>query len=95
MSDATLTIEQCRKLIHELATNDEFRRRYEDKPAAALVELGIPFHVVVNLKASCLAPKRLGSKETFLAANEQLDENLIQVYGSFRVPAVGIGSAEK
>ena len=95
MSDATLTVEQCRKLIHELATNDEFRRRYEDKPAAALVELGIPFHVVVNLKASCLTSRRLGSKEVFLAANQRLDEDMIQRYGSFRVPAVHIDSADK
>lgn len=90
MSDAVLTIEQCRKLIHELATNDDFRRRYEDKPAAALVELGIPFHVVVNLKASCLAPIKLGRKEIFQEANQKLEEESISRYASMHVPSVKI-----
>ena len=94
MSDATLTIEQCRKLVHELATNDDFRRRYEDKPAAALVELGIPFHVVVNLKASCLASRPLGRKEIFEAANRQLDEELVQRFGAFHIPAVSFGGSK-
>lgn len=94
MSDATLTIEQCRQLIHELATNDDFRRRYEDKPAAALVELGIPFHVVVNLKASCLASRRLGNKEIFQKANQHLDEETAQRYASFMVPSVNLRSSE-
>lgn len=90
MSDAVLTIEQCRKLIHELATNDDFRRRYEDKPAAALAELGIPFHVVVNLKASCLAPIRLGKKEIFQEANKKLEEESISRYASMHIPSVRI-----
>lgn len=95
MSDAALTIEQCRQLIRELATNDDFRRRYEDKPAAALVELGIPFHVVVNLKASCLSSKKLASKEVFQAADEQLKDESAQHFASFKVPAVWIDSAGK
>lgn len=95
MSDSTLTIEQCRKLIHELATNDEFRRRYEDKPAAALVELGIPFHVVVNLKASCLSSRQLAGKEIFQAADRKLEDESIQLFASFKVPAVWIESTPK
>lgn len=95
MSDAALTIEQCRQLIHELATNDDFRRRYEDKPAAALVELGIPFHVVVNLKASCLVSRRLGSKEIFERANRQLSDDIAQKFASFHTPSVWIESPQK
>jgi putative modified peptide len=94
MSDAALTIEQCRKLIHELATNDDFRRRYEDKPAAALVELGIPFHVVVNLKASCLSSKKLAKKEVFEAADRKLKDESAQLFASFKVPAVWIQSSK-
>lgn len=90
MSDAALTIEQCRKLIHELATNDEFRIRYEDKPAAALTELGIPFHVVVNLNANCLAPKKLPRKEVFQAASKNLTDEIVGHYASMHVPSVRI-----
>jgi putative modified peptide len=90
MSDAVLTTEQSRKLIHELATNDSFRERFEEKPAAALVELGIPFHVVVNLNACCLIPRKLGSKEVFHAANQQLNEETAQRFASFMVPSVSM-----
>lgn len=93
VSDAALTIEQCRKLMHELATNDGFRRRYEDKPAAALIELGIPHEVVVNLKASCLVPKKLANKEIFQAANKALDDETAQRYASFSQPTLAFGSA--
>jgi putative modified peptide len=94
MSDATLTIEQSRRLIHELATNDGFRQRFEEKPAAALAELGIPFHTVVNLKAGCLMPRRLGSKEMFQAASRQLSDEVAQRYASFMVPTVRLDAPE-
>ncbi|HEY0179767.1 MAG TPA: NHLP-related RiPP peptide [Dokdonella sp.] len=93
MSDAVLTIDQCRRLMHELATNDGFRRRFEAKPAAALVEIGVPAAVVVNLDPCCLAPKQLGDRKIFAAAARQLDEELLQRYAAFNVPAVRIGGA--
>lgn len=70
MSDAVLTNEQALKLLHELASNDGFRQRYEDKPAAALLELGIPEATVVNLNAACLASVKLAGKDAFKAAHE-------------------------
>jgi len=91
MSDATLTNEQCVALIKELATNDEFRKRYEDKPAAALVELGIPYHTVVNLNAACLAPRRLADKETFAAAQKDLSEEALSAYQSMKAPLARLG----
>lgn len=68
MSDAVLTNEQANLLLNELSKNDGFRARFEAKPAAALVELGIPHEVVVNLKAACLAPLKLADKDAFRAA---------------------------
>lgn len=90
MSDAALTLEESRRLIHELATNDAFRERFEEKPAAALVELGIPFHVVVNLKATCLSPRKLASKKVFEDANRSMDDDIAQRCAGFFVPSVAI-----
>ncbi|WP_300615630.1 NHLP-related RiPP peptide [Dokdonella sp.] len=94
-SDAVLTIDQCRKLMHELATNDGFRQRFQDKPAAALVELGVPFHVVVNLKASCLVPNdHLSSKEVFQDAHQRLNDEAAQRYASMMIPNAKIGTTK-
>ncbi|MBA8882634.1 NHLP-related RiPP peptide [Dokdonella fugitiva] len=68
MSDASLTNDQAQKLLRELSSNSGFRQRFQEKPAAALVELGIPHETVVNLNAACLAPMRLASPEVFQAA---------------------------
>ena len=94
MSDATLTNEQCAALIRELATNDEFRRRYEDKPAAALVELGVPYHTVVNLSAACLSPRRLADKEVFVAAQKELSAEALSAYQSMKAPLARVGGSD-
>jgi putative modified peptide len=72
MSDSALTNDQALKLLFELSTNDGFRKRFEEKPAAALVELGIPHETVINLNAACLAPTRLASKDEFATAHKRL-----------------------
>lgn len=72
MSDAVLTNEQTLKLLLELATSDGFRRRFEDKPAAALLELGVPATTIANLDAACLASNRLASKTRFREAHAEL-----------------------
>lgn len=92
MSDATLTNEQCADLLKELATNDRFRRRYEEKPAAALVELGIPYHTVVNLNAACLVPRQIAEKEIFEAARQQLGDEATKTYLSMQAPLVRLGT---
>ena len=78
MSDASLTHEQAQKLLKELSSNDVFRQRFEEKPAAALVELGIPHETVINLNAACLAPIKLAGKSVFgdaLSALSTADSN--------------------
>lgn len=72
MADSTLTNEHSLALLHRLATDDAFRSRYEQKPAAALAEIGVPLETIVNLKASCLAPVSLAGKAYFRAAHAQL-----------------------
>lgn len=72
MADSKLSREHSLALLHKLATDDGFRSRYEQKPAAALAELGVPLETIVNLKASCLAAQTLANKERFRASHAQL-----------------------
>jgi hypothetical protein len=58
MTDAVLTKKQGLALLAELRSNPGFRRRFAEKPAAALLELGVPHETIVNLNARCLAPRR-------------------------------------
>ena len=86
MSDAVLTNEQATLLLNELAKNDGFRARFEAKPAAALVELGIPHETVVNLNAACLAPTQLIPKERFAAALSEFSANMAKACLSMVTP---------
>jgi putative modified peptide len=72
MADSKLSREHSLALLHKLASDDGFRSRYEQKPAAALAELGVPHETIVNLKASCLAAQTLANKEHFRAAHTEL-----------------------
>lgn len=71
-TDSKLSREHSLALLQRLATDDGFRSRYEQKPAAALAELGVPHETIVNLKASCLAPTTLADKGHFVEAHKDL-----------------------
>lgn len=88
-SSGTLILpkEKVRALLHKLGSDDAFRTLYEKSPASALVELGVAVHDVMTLSADCLAPKKLAVKEVYQQANKQLDDQVAQKYGSFKVPA--------
>lgn len=72
MADSKLSREHSLALLHKLATDDGFRSRFEEKPAAALAELGVPLETVVNLKASCLTAQTLADKAHFGEAHADL-----------------------
>lgn len=72
MNDSKLSREHSLALLHKLATDDDFRSRYEQKPAAALAELGVSFETIVNLKATCLAPAALADKAELSKAHAEL-----------------------
>ena len=72
MSDSTLSNDQAQLLLRELSTNSVFRKRFEEKPAAALVELGIPHETVINLNAACLAPVKLADPKLLAEAHTEL-----------------------
>lgn len=90
MADSKLSREHSLALLHKLANDDGFRSRYEQKPAAALAELGVPHETIVNLKGSCLAPATLPNKEHFQAAHAQLatkavNESLTMIWPSVKM----------
>ena len=72
MADSTLSREHSLALLHKLSTDDGFRSRFEQKPAAALAEMGVPHDTIVNLKATCLAPTTLADKGHFAEGHKQL-----------------------
>lgn len=72
MADSELSRKHSLALLHKLATDDGFRGRYEQKPAAALAELGVSLETIVNLNASCLAATGLAAKEHFSLAHAEL-----------------------
>ena len=89
-TNASLSREHSLALLHKLATDDDFRSRYERKPAAVLAELGVPHETIVNLKASCLASSSLADKEYFQAAYEELatvvvDECLVMTWPTIKM----------
>jgi putative modified peptide len=92
VSDATLTSAQCAMLLKELASNDEFRNRYSSKPGAALLELGIPAHTVLNLNPSCLAPRQVADKRVFQDALKGIANDTTGLSLTMQPPAVSFAS---
>jgi putative modified peptide len=74
MTDSTLSREHSLALLHKLSTDDGFRSRFEQKPAAALAEMGVPHETIVNLNAQCLTARTLAGKDAFTAAHQELRE---------------------
>jgi|SRR5690242_21002741 len=72
MADSTLSREHSLALLHKLSTDDGFRSRFEQKPAAALAELGVPHETIVNLNAACLSSKKLADKGALAEARQHL-----------------------
>lgn len=91
MADSKLSREHSLALLHRLATDDGFRRHYEQKPAAALAELGVPHETIVNLKGSCLAPATLADKDHFMSAHAQLLNADANASLQMIVPSVKMG----
>lgn len=89
MSDAKLTKEMGFSLLSRLADDDAFRARFEAAPARALVEIGVPAELVVNLKAACIERRTLASKETFEELLKQNADKSVHDAMRMIVPNVG------
>jgi hypothetical protein len=87
MSDSVLTHEQATKLLRELQNNSAFADRYQDKPAAAMLEIGIPATTIANLPAACLARCTLDLKNA--AETQRTLEKMTAVQAqSMAIPTV-------
>ena len=72
MADSKLSREHSLALLHKLANDDGFRSRYEQKPAAALAELGVPHETIASLMATFQVTGKLADKTRFAEARRQL-----------------------
>lgn len=88
MADSSLSREHSLALLQKLSTDDGFRSRFEEKPAAALAELGVPHDTIVNLKASCLASNKLADKQTLASAHQDLLEREINCCAQMHPPFI-------
>jgi len=90
MADSSLSREHSLALLQKLSTDDGFRSRFEQKPAAALAELGVPHETIVNLKASCLSSTTLADKSHFVDAHKELANAAAECCVGMVVPNVKI-----
>lgn len=95
MTDAVLTKKQGLALLQELRNNPGFRRRFAEKPAAALLELGIPHETIVNLNARCLAPRRADDFGDLDKAHAALESDANTESLSMIVPNASIAGQSK
>jgi putative modified peptide len=72
MADSKLSREHSLALLHKLANDDGFRNRYEQKPAAALAEVGVPPETIKSFMATCQVMGKLADKTRLAEARQQL-----------------------
>lgn len=89
MTDAVLTKKQGLALLQELISNNAFRLRFMEKPAAALLEIGVPAETIVNLSPSCLAPRsanQLAQPAVLAKTRSELENDGAQVCLTMLIP---------
>jgi putative modified peptide len=86
MADSSLSKEQGLALLKRLAQDDGFRAHYEQKPAEALHQLGVPAEQIVRLPGRCICPGKIASKQAMEQARQRLEANLDTAALSFVVP---------
>jgi len=89
MTDSVLTKKQALILLQELISNEGFRLRFAEKPAAALLEIGVPAETIVNLNARCIAPRKstdLASAGALKQTRDALEKDLDQVALTMLIP---------
>ena len=92
MSDSVLTIEQASRLLRELESNAAFAQRYQDKPAAAMLEIGIPATTIANLPAACLARCTLNTKNV-AETLRTLEKSVTVTAQSMAIPTVKMSNS--
>jgi|1185.fasta_scaffold1213462_1 putative modified peptide len=93
MSDSVLTHEQATKLLRELQSNSGFAARFQDKPAAAMLEIGIPAVTIANLPAACLARCKIDpTSERVRETLATLEKSATVAAQSMAIPTVKLSS---
>jgi putative modified peptide len=88
MADRTLDKKQVMTLYSKLATDDVFRKSFEEKPARALFDMGVPADLIVDLNAACLHPCTLASKQAFSEALRQLKDEVTECTTQMIIPSL-------
>jgi putative modified peptide len=88
--DTKLSREHSLTLLHKLAADDDFRSRFEQKPAVALAELGVSQELIDSLPATSVAPMKLAPHHVFADAAEQLKRGQVEVCLCQLPPQIGL-----
>ncbi len=94
IAQTVLKEEQAVGLLRRLATDDDFRRRYECDPSDALLHFGLPRAMIEALPAANLVPVKLADKSHFLAALNQLFDRTVQVFLCQQPPQFQFGNGK-
>lgn len=76
-------------LFSLLATDDDFRSRYERDPAGCLRAIGVPESTLAFLWPKCLLPRALAPKSAYTALLEHMDSEAYAAAMEFQSPKVG------
>ena len=86
MTGTTLPEDQGRNLLRKLATDDDFRARFEADPESALRESGVDAAAVADLSRSCCQPRKLADKAAFTELLAQVDTAQFNAAMAMNVP---------
>ena len=87
MADTALTKEHGLALLTKLAHDDAFRGHFEQKPAEAMLQLGIPAETICRLPAKCLCPRKVASKVEMENGRKQLAEERETAFLVLSIPS--------
>ena len=82
----TLTKTQGVALLSRLVGDSSYKMRFEQAPARALAEIGVPAEQIATLRVACLSPRILASAETLQATLQRLKDDIDRSALVFTVP---------
>jgi putative modified peptide len=87
----TLTKAQGITLLSKLVDDSAFKMRFEQAPAQALAEIGIPAEQIATLRVACVIPRMLASVDTLKATLRRLTDDIDTSVLNMIVPGVKFG----
>ena len=80
-------------LLTRLVEDVLFRTRFEQSPADALAELGVPALQIATLRPACLSPRPLAHNDVLKATQQRLSADLDSSVLSFVIPTLKLNEA--